>query len=235
MAETIETGLVYIHRTKPTKRFVGCGVLIEGGYVATCRHVCREATKVAPGSTPEEPLEVELEYPRAREGGVPFRSPASLADACDDPQIADPLPDLVLLQPDQIPSGVMTLQLATQERYEVGTAYAHARLGRKDPGGSETWRDAFPPGKIDPRITDDGLRQFTGELPTGYWFTSGSSGSPVFLDDGQQLAGILSLSELGANDGESPLHEAFVVPATTIRRFVGAHAARPAAESEGID
>ena len=235
MAVTVETGLVYIHRTKPTKRFVGCGALIEGGLIATCRHVWREATNIAAGSTPEVPLEVELEYPRAREGGAPFRSPASLADACDDTQIADPLPDLVLLQPDQIPSGVMTLQLARQERHEVGSAYAHARLARIDPGGNEIWRDTFPQGRIDPSLTDEGLRQFTGQLPKGYWFTSGSSGSPVFLNDGQQLAGILSLSEIGANEGESPLHEAFVVPATTIRRFVGTHAARPAAESKGID
>src|SRR4051812_25845065 len=27
MAETIETGLVYIHRISPTKKFIGCGAL----------------------------------------------------------------------------------------------------------------------------------------------------------------------------------------------------------------
>ncbi len=68
-----------------------------------------------------------------------------------------------------------------------------------------------------------------------YWFTSGSSGSPVVLKGGQQLAGILSLSELGANEGESPLHEAFVVPATTIRAFVTRLAARPVAADKGLD
>jgi len=44
----VENGLVYIYGIKPTKRFVGCGALIEGGLIATCRHVWREATKAAP-------------------------------------------------------------------------------------------------------------------------------------------------------------------------------------------
>jgi hypothetical protein len=33
-------------------------------------------------------------------------------------------------------------------------------------------------------------------------FEEGSSGSPVFLQNGEQLAGIIALSELGANEGE---------------------------------
>jgi hypothetical protein len=39
----IEQSLVYIHSTTPAPRFVGCGTLVEGGYVATCRHVWRMA------------------------------------------------------------------------------------------------------------------------------------------------------------------------------------------------
>src|SRR3954471_24074248 len=35
----IESALIYIHALPPAKRFVGCGALVEGGYVATCRHV----------------------------------------------------------------------------------------------------------------------------------------------------------------------------------------------------
>ena len=207
-------------------------MLIEGSLIATCQHVWREATRAAAGSPF---FVVEIEYPRARVGGMPFRGTARLADSCEDIEIADPVPDLVLLEPDQIPSGVMTLQLAAQERLEVGRGYVHARLARTDPQGSVIWVDAFPKGQIDLRQTDDGLRQFTGEAPTGFWFTSGSSGSPVFLDDGQQLAGILSLSELGANEGRSQIHEAFLVPATTIRRFVSRRVARSAAEYKGID
>jgi predicted negative regulator of RcsB-dependent stress response len=68
-----------------------------------------------------------------------------------------------------------------------------------------------------------------------YWFTSGSSGSPLFLDAGQQLAGILSLSELGANEGKTPLREAFIVPAMVIRRFAARRVAQPVAEDKGVD
>ncbi len=32
----IEQALVYLYSVQPTRRFVGCGVLVEGGYVATC-------------------------------------------------------------------------------------------------------------------------------------------------------------------------------------------------------
>jgi len=66
----------------------------------------------------------------------------------------------------------------------------------------------------------EGRREFTGDNPNAYWFQPGSSGSPVFVDGGEQLAGIVSLSEKGANEGEGRLHEAFVVPGTTIRTYV---------------
>jgi predicted negative regulator of RcsB-dependent stress response len=69
----------------------------------------------------------------------------------------------------------------------------------------------------------------------GYWFSRGSSGSPVFVTGGQQLAGVLSLAELGANEGKSRLQEAFLVPATTIRAFVAKRAAMPVAATAGVD
>jgi Trypsin-like peptidase domain len=225
----IETGLVYIHTPKPTKRFVGCGALIEGGLIATCRHVWREATRAAVA-----PLEVEIEYPRVRESGELVTSRADLADACDDTTIADPAPDLVLLQPARIPSDVFPLQLAAQEKYETGGGYVHARVRRIDQQDREIWQEAFPRGTIDSHLTSEGRRQVTG-IPGQYWFTSGSSGSPLFLEKGQQLAGILSAAELGANEGKSALHEAFIVPATLIRRFVARRAAQPVAETRGVD
>src|SRR5258707_14383465 len=106
----IEHSLVYIHAEKPKPRFVGCGALVEGGYVATCRHVWMMATEAAARSEPGEPLEVEIEFPRALKDGVPIRYSAQLADACDNEA---PFPDLVMLQPDRIPtSGAMVLPLA---------------------------------------------------------------------------------------------------------------------------
>src|SRR5689334_19866466 len=123
----IETGLVYIRSAGPTRSFKGCGTLVEGGYVATCRHVWRMATEAAAKSQPDGQLEVEIEYPYSREGGSKVRRPAWLADECGG---EDPAPDLVLLLPKDMPSGVMTLQLATTERFEAGEGYAQAGLRR---------------------------------------------------------------------------------------------------------
>jgi hypothetical protein len=115
----IEQGLVYIHSIKPARRFVGCGALVEGGYVATCRHVWRMATDAAARAEPNQPLNVEVEFPRARqEGGGTVRRAARLVDACD--SAAKPAPDLVLLLPEEIPTaGVMRLRLASHERFQV--------------------------------------------------------------------------------------------------------------------
>ena len=52
-------------------------------------------------------------------------------------------------------------------------------------------------GTIRPMVRDDGRRQFTGGNASGYWTDRGSSGSPVFLETGEQLAGIISVSEIG--------------------------------------
>jgi tetratricopeptide (TPR) repeat protein len=229
----IETGLVYIHSIKPAGRFVGCGALVEGGYVATCRHVWRMATEAAAKQNADEPLEVEIEYPRSREAGATIKSSARLADGCEG--VVDPSPDLVLLLPTNIPSGVMTLQLAASERHEVGEGHIHAGLVRRYQNRSDEIRDVRIAGTIAELKGSDGRRQFTGSNPQSYWSERGSSGSPLFVGIGQQLAGILSLSELGANEGESPLHEAFIVPGTTIRSYLSRLAAKQVATRTGID
>jgi hypothetical protein len=54
----IETALVYIRKADETKAFVGCGALVEGPYIATCRHVWRDADGEANGG-------VEIVFPRS--------------------------------------------------------------------------------------------------------------------------------------------------------------------------
>jgi hypothetical protein len=90
-------------------------------------------------------------------------------------------------------------------------------LDNKNPTAAQ---EIIVEGRIAVQLRPDGRRQFTGDNLGGYWTDRGSSGSPVFLKTGMQLAGILSLSETGAKSGRSPIHEAFVVPATTIRTHV---------------
>jgi tetratricopeptide (TPR) repeat protein len=200
--------------------------------VATCRHVWKMATDAAAKSEPSEPLRVEVEYPRVLKDATPLRYPAYLADACES---VAPFPDLVLLQPDEIPiSGAMVLQIAIREVNEIGEGFAIAGVTGRDPNNPRAIRDLRVSGTIDDHINARELRQFTGNNPSSYWFTKGSSGSPVFIRNGQQLAGIISLSELGANEGESLLHEAFVVPGTAIRSHVSRLLAAPVAASRHL-
>jgi tetratricopeptide (TPR) repeat protein len=230
----IEHGLVYIHSVNPARRFVGCGALVEGGYVATCRHVWRMATDAAAKAEPNQPLSVEVEFPRSRQdGGGTVRRAARLVDACD--SAANPAPDLVLLLPEEIPNaGTTILRLASHERFQVGNGYAIAGLVREEKKPN-TPRDMQVPGTIANHENADGLREFTGSNPTAFWFGRGSSGSPVFVNGGEQLAGIVSLSELGANEGKSQLHEAFIVPGTTIRAHIVRLAAAPVARGQHLD
>jgi tetratricopeptide (TPR) repeat protein len=144
-------------------------------------------------------------------------SVARIRDDCQHPQ--GPPPDLVLLQPDAIPDEVMLLQLAAHDRFESGTAYALIGLLR-DPNRTDGAMDVRISGTVAEHKNARGLRQFTGISDNGYWSGRGSSGSPVFLERGQQLAGILCKSELGSNEGHTRLQEAFIVPATTIRPFI---------------
>jgi tetratricopeptide (TPR) repeat protein len=79
----------------------------------------------------------------------------------------------------------------------------------------------------------DGRRQFSGQLVSTYWFAKGSSGSPLFKQGGQQLAAVLSMSELGANNGQG-LYEAFVVPASVMRKYVLRVQAKPITQPEHL-
>ena len=223
----IETGLVYVHSAKPTRGFHGCGALIEGGYVATCRHVWRMATGPAAKAHPEQPLEVEIEFPGSWQDGSTIRHTATLVDSCE--RADGPAPDLVLLLPKGIPGNVITLQLAMENKFEVGEGCARAGLQGLDQNKPHEVRDVEIRGELGDTIGFDGRRQFTGDNPQSYWSMPGSSGSPVFCKGGQQLAGILSLSELGGR------REAFVVPATTIRRYLSELVARRTPEVEGIN
>ena len=220
----IETALVYIYSVSPAPEFVGCGALVEGGYIATCRHVWRDAT-----AETGEPPEVEIEFPFAEDNGVACR--ARLADVCGG--LDARAPDLVLLKPDSIPGGVMTLQLARDPEFETGPGQCHCCLKTRD-------IDSFIDGEIRSRINLKGMRQFTGSNGQSHWMEEGSSGSPVFLKEkAQQLAGIIALAEIGSKKGEPRLCEAFIVPATMIHKYLRALLERLAAdhqaEKRGID
>jgi hypothetical protein len=79
----IQTALVYIYSVSTTREFVGCGALVEGGYIATCRHVWRDATAFENGETGKS-FEVEIEFPFGKKetAGVAPARRARLADAC---------------------------------------------------------------------------------------------------------------------------------------------------------
>ena len=53
-----DTALVYIRKADETREFAGCGALMEGPYIATCRHVWRDAEGDANGG-------VIVEFPRS--------------------------------------------------------------------------------------------------------------------------------------------------------------------------
>jgi len=226
----IETGLVYIYSVKPTKHFIGCGVLIEGGYVATYRHVWRMATANAEWEAGEQPT-IEIRYPFSKAELI--QSSAAMVDACQG--LDRPDPDLVLLEPDEIPDGVMSVPLAREDRFQVGEGRIVAALKGRVAGDPNAVSDVEVRGEIAGFVRSDGRRQFTGSNQGGYWTDRGSSGSPVFLGEtAMQLAGILSLSETGPKPGESPIHVAFVVPATTIHRYMARLMAKPVAAEERI-
>lgn len=229
----VETSLVYIHRIRPTKMFVGCGVLVTGDCIATCGHVWRAATAEFRDGADGQPT-AEVEFPQFWRDGMRVRCGVSLADPCR-AGLDGPEPDLVLLQPDSIPDGSVRLAPASAERYEIGNGYAFAGLPGRDPSNPSLVQEVNIPGVIASTLRSDRRRQFTGANSQGYWTDRGSSGSPVFLEKGEQLAGIISLSETGKKSGESPIHEAFVVPGTMIRRYLEALAAvRRVAERDHV-
>jgi tetratricopeptide (TPR) repeat protein len=204
--------------------------LVEGGYIATCRHVWRIATEAAAKIESNIPLQVEVEYPRSRQDDGTERRRAGLVDACN---VSGGLPpDLVLLLPDTIPtSGVRVLPLASHERFEVGDGYAITARVEDNPNSP---RDVKIKGSIADHQDTNGRREFTGSNASGYWFHRGSSGSPVFVQGGEQVAGIVSLSELDANESRIRLQEAFIVPGTTIRSYLVKLKATPVAHGQQL-
>ena len=211
----IETALVYIRKADETNEFVGCGTLVEGPYIATCRHVWRDADGEKNGG-------VVVEFPRTLdEAGTAENASASLADACDHQK---PLPDLILLSVTTLPTGVMALTVAPEERFETGTARIHAFIPSRS-------RDVFVDGVIKSGTVADGLRQISGDASPAYWTEKGSGGSPAFIGDGMQLAGILRLSETG----DPPIREAFILPGSTIRRYLERLQMAQAAAKMGVN
>ncbi|MGF3026830.1 hypothetical protein ACQVP2_28935, partial [Methylobacterium aquaticum] len=224
----IQKSLVYIYATHPRRTFTGCGAFVEGGYVATCRHVWRMATETD-GTVVSD--RVEVVFPHDVDGDDP-PIVGTLASACD----AKPgrRPDLVLLSPSAVPRDVVALQAATGAIWETGPATAYAGLPGQPSGAIAGIGEVTIDGTLAVATSSNGLRQFTGSNPTGFWLERGSSGSPVFLVQGQQLAGILSLSMLGANAGKTHLHEAHVVPGTVVRDHLIALQAVPVATERHI-
>lgn len=202
--------------------------------MATCRHVWQMATAAMTEEAQGRPSEIEIEYPRSRLSGSVERSMARLADTYTETEYSSP--DLVLLRPDSVPSGVAGLRLARAERNEVGPGWALAGLVGRDPKKRGVPQDVPIYGTIDDRYKDtEGRRKFIGSDASDYWFELGCSGSPVFVGTGEQLAGIVSLSELGANQGKSPLRVAFVIPASTILPYLERLSANPLPRQRSAD
>ena len=204
----IENALVYIHSATESKAFAGCGAIIEGNFIVTCRHVWQEAIGDAAPETG-----VCIVFPRSKRNGALAESLGKLHDPCNADEGEEN--DLVLLRAADPPDGLVALQIARIERFETGQGIAYARLPSRNTdkpikGTIESEPDAFA------------RRNFTGSNPSSHWFEKGSSGSPVFLEKGQQLAGIVSVSELGPSAQKGDLREAFIIPGTTIWRFVEA-------------
>ncbi len=196
----IETALVYIRKADGTNDFVGCGTLVDGPFIATCRHVWRDAGG-------EEAGKVLVEFPRSLDkSGTAVLREATVADACDGSM---PVLDLVLLECGILPVGLWPLVVAPDARFEIGAAEIYAYVASSN-------TEATVSGKIGHHTTAQGLRQFTGENLASYWSERGSSGSPAFVNGGMQLAGLLRLSEIGRD----ARHEAFIIPGTAIRPHV---------------
>jgi tetratricopeptide (TPR) repeat protein len=208
----IEESLVYICADAAGKKHIGCGVTIEGGLIATCRHVWRDA-----GPAPY------VHFPRSNSAEA--LQPLALTDDCLDEGAP---PDCVLLRPALIPNGIPQVHLAIKDNLETGEAQCYANLQRES-----TWQEVLVRGIISETKRRDGRRQFSGQLVSTYWFAKGSSGSPLFKQGGQQLAAILSLSEIGANTGQG-LYEAFVVPASVLLKYVRRVQSKPIMQPEHL-
>jgi len=220
----IESGLVYIHYAETPTAFVGCGALVEGPFIVTCRHVWDQAL-AAEGSTGT----VHIRFPPPRgEGNAEFR----LAKSIDDCNGLGNPPDLVILATDDVPAGCASLVLARGKSPQHGPGYVLAGLRRGGP--DKPVRDVTIPGHIAARIDGSGFRQFTGAEDKGYFTDLGSSGSPLLIGSTDELAGLISLSETGLVPGAAPIREAFAVPSVTIHRYLSHYVGREWARDHGI-
>jgi len=216
----IETSLVYIHSAPEPSGFEGCGVIIEGPFIVTCRHVWDEALAASKGGG------VYIHFPPLRGQGGSIYQPAALIDAC---RSSAPEPDLVILAA-EVPAANSPLPLARNSSTECGPGFAWVGLPKNG-----AVRQVKIPGDIAEQIADTGLRQFTGQVAHGYWTDHGASGSPLMLQNGNELAGMLTLSETGERSGEAKIHEAFALPASIIHLHLRHHIGREAARAHGID
>jgi tetratricopeptide (TPR) repeat protein len=201
----LKQSLVYIHAADDGS-FVGCGAYIEQNLIVTCRHVWRDADERA-----------KAVFPHMKRNSVAASSLLELIDPCKASDGDDP--DVVLLRATDPLEGFTELQIARDQHYETGKAQALARLPTRN-------TDREIPGEIGVHIDERGRRAFGQPVATGYWLEKGSSGSPIFIAAGQQLAGIVSMAELGDEPQNAPIREAYVVPATMIWPFVKSVAER---------
>lgn len=192
-----QNSLIYVCELDKPETIIGCGVMIEGPSIATCRHVWT-------GAKGEENNGVSVLFPffRADDGKI-LCEKATLKDPFE---YETPLLDIVLLGVTNIPNGLHAIPLATEAKYEIGAAVVHTYLGSRQ-------IDVIVNCNIDQPILAHGFRQISGVSADLYWTETGSSGSPLFQKDSSTLAGILSLSEVG----EKRTLQAFVIPATKIR------------------
>ncbi len=197
---------IYIHTAGDDDKFVGCGAYIEQNLIVTCRHVWRDAREQA-----------KAVFPHVKRNGAAAISPLEMTDPCKATDGDDP--DIVLLRAIDPPDGLIELQVARDGAYETGEASALARLPSRK-------TDHEIPGQLGKHVDEKGRRAFSQAIKSGYWLEKGSSGSPAFIGSGQQLAGIISMAELGDEPQDAPIREAYVVPGTIIWPFVRAVAER---------
>jgi tetratricopeptide (TPR) repeat protein len=202
----LKESLVYIRKPGAGEAFVGCGAFVEQNLIVTCRHVWRDADEKA-----------EAVFPFVWRDGAAAVTALDLIDPCNASDGVDP--DLVLLRATDPPDGLTHLQIARSENHECGEARALARLPTRE-------TDDEIPGMVSEHIDSKRRRRLTQTVATGYWFERGSSGSPVFVGIGQQLAGLVSMAELGQKPQNAPIRVAYVVPGTIIWPFVYAVAQR---------
>ena len=118
--------LVHIYHIDAPEQLIGCGAMVEGGYIATCRHVWKDA-----GGDDRETVTVA--FPYALENKKPALRPATLVDACETAP-DEPEADLVLLRVADTPAKLRGagLKITRDADFESGEAYAFAWIGSKE-------------------------------------------------------------------------------------------------------